>query len=139
MLEACRVFDNYRQDQFIQYSYGQTYMDYLIVSLIDSHDNDSYDCDNIYDAEDLNSIEYDITDTRAASVMSVSDTRCSGIVNSPLCQDINYPDKVKNLRLSSSLALIGPLLIVILLTNIWKWLELLGSQAFLTINRLGSP
>ena len=67
-------------------------MDYLIVSLIDSQDNDF---NNIDDAWDLNSIEYDIIDTKAASVVSISDTRHSGIISSPLCQDINYPDKVK--------------------------------------------
>ena len=45
MVEAHKVFDNYRRDLFIQYVYGLTYeahMDQLIVAPIDCESADQY-------------------------------------------------------------------------------------------------
>ena len=95
MVEARKVFDNYRRDLFIQYVYGLTYeayMDQLIVALMDFCDNDT---DNTDDAQDSNPNQCDTNDTKVTDVVNTSDTKRSGIVVSPLCQDTNYPHKTK--------------------------------------------
>ena len=124
MLEVRRAFDNHRRDQFIQYLYGVTYeayMDQLIIGLINLGDNN---IDNTDNAQDLNSNQCDTRGTKVLNILSFPHTRHSGIVISTLCQDTNYPEKRVTLPLNLSLfyllALIGPPLIAILLTNIWR-------------------
>ena len=96
MLDTRRAIDNYRRDQFIQYSYGftcESCMDHLIASIVEFQDK--HDVDNIDDSQDLNSVEYDTIDTKDTVVVSNVATRGSGIVNTPICPDINYPGKSK--------------------------------------------
>ena len=67
-------------------------MDQLIVELIDVCDNDLDDTNHL---QDSNPSQCDTNDPEAANIVNISNTRCSGIANSPLCQDINYPHKTK--------------------------------------------
>ena len=95
LLEARRVFDNYRRDLSSQHLYGLTYeayMDQLIVKLSDHCDNDTDNTDNL---QDLTLNQGDTNGGEVVNIVNTSNTRRSGIVNSPLCQDINYPTKTK--------------------------------------------
>ena len=95
MVEASRAFDNYRRDLFVQYVYGldyEAYMDQLIVALMDFCDNDIVETN---DTQDLDSGQCDINDGQVPSVINTSDTKCMGIVVSPLSRDANYPHKTK--------------------------------------------
>ena len=96
LLDVQRAFDNYKGDQFNQYAFGvnyESYMDQLIGSLIDFQDK--YYCDITDESKDLNLNEHGNIDKESVVVAPTVDTRCSGIVNSPLCQDINYSNKVR--------------------------------------------
>ena len=109
LVDARRAFDNYKCDQFTQYTFGvnyESYMDQLIGSIIDFQD--SHHCDNTERNYDLS--QHANTDKESIVVVSTVDTRRSGIVNSPPCRDINYPDKVRGyLALEpTSFQFIGP-------------------------------
>ena len=91
-----RAFDDYKRDQFIQHAFGvnyEFYMDQVIVSLIDFQDR--HDCDTTEESCDFSFSQHNNIDTKAAVEVSTVDTWCLGIVNSPLCRDGNYSDKVR--------------------------------------------
>ena len=95
ILKVRRVFDNYRRDLSIQHLHGLTYeafMYQLIVKLSDSCDND---IDNTDNSQDSSTNQYDTNECTVVNIDNTSNTRCSGIVSSPVCQDANYPHKTK--------------------------------------------
>ena len=95
--------------KFIQYTCGasyESYMDQLIGSLIKFQDN--CHCDATSNSCGLN--HHTNNDTESIVMASTMHTRRSGIVDSPLCRDINYPDKAKGYKAlePTSFQFIGP-------------------------------
>ena len=109
LLDARRTFDNYKRDQFIQYTCGvnyESYMDQLIGSIIEFQD--TFHCDTTNDSHGLS--QHANNDTESIVMVSTMHNRRLGIVDSPLYRDINYPDKVKGYMAleSTSFQFIGP-------------------------------
>ena len=109
LLDARRAFDNYKRDQFTQHTFGvdyECYMDQVIGSLIECQDN--YQCDI---TETIHGLSQHMNDkTENVVRMPTAGTKCLGIVNSPSCRDVNYPDKVRGYIAleSTSFQFIGP-------------------------------
>ena len=126
ILDARRVFDNHRRDISIQHLYGLTYeafMDQLIVKLSDLCDND---IDNTDNSQDSSTNQCDTNECAAVNIDNSSNTRCSGIVSSPLCQDVNYPHKTKGYIAveSTPFQFIGPDRAPIKCDSIGQYLEM---------------